>query len=464
MVAVNDNGVYVSPSDTSGVDNSGYTDIASGGSGGGGCCCCCCGIKEGGLVTMMAMGGGVYGMNSGGAIPARRQKTHFGTGGGAGCCCCDCYGGMSNDQVTSLINDQYNSDTNANQSYIPADAVDNGDGTYSVTDANGNKTTYDSTGATIGYENVNAGSSTLASGTPTNAQVNAANAKGAGAGCTSLLNSIKGLLGSSSVQNGLVGALLGGALTSSLGGGSSGAAPYKVCMAKLAAIPGACTNFGIGPARIVQACQYENRTNYTPNAQLMSNLGVTGYCAPYQAPTPVGGGVYQPIYQAHGGSTHAPHKVDVSELIPIYGHDEPQHKAQGGIAHYTFGTPVDPLQNLNHPVAGMKHGGDMPHTLHSHQTNPVRQGRIDFKAGSAVNGPGTGQSDDIPAFLADGEYVIDADTVAALGDGSNKAGSKMLDHMREQIRTHKRSAPVDKIPPKAKSPLEYMKGYKHGKA
>jgi hypothetical protein len=71
-------------------------------------------------------------------------------------------------------------------------------------------------------------------------------------------------------------------------------------------------------------------------------------------------------------------------------------------------------------------------------------------------------------MLADGEYVIDADTVAALGDGSSKAGAEVLDLFRENIRAHKRSAPTDKIPPKAKSPLEYLKtaqkpkGSKHG--
>ena len=77
--------------------------------------------------------------------------------------------------------------------------------------------------------------------------------------------------------------------------------------------------------------------------------------------------------------------------------------------------------------------------------------------GFAVGGAGTGQSDDIPTMLSDGEYVVDADTVAALGDGSSKAGAEALDKMREAIRTHKRSAPADKIPPKAKSPLEYLK-------
>ena len=74
-----------------------------------------------------------------------------------------------------------------------------------------------------------------------------------------------------------------------------------------------------------------------------------------------------------------------------------------------------------------------------------------------MKGNGEGQSDDIPAMLADGEYVFDADTVAALGNGSSDAGAEVLDKMRLALRKHKRSAPIDKIPPKAKSPLEYMK-------
>jgi hypothetical protein len=126
--------------------------------------------------------------------------------------------------------------------------------------------------------------------------------------------------------------------------------------------------------------------------------------------------------------------------------------------------------------------------------------------GYYAQGEGTGQSDDIPAMLHDGDYVIDADAVAALGDGSSKAGaqalsqfqskvphkmssggqavpakiadgeyvfpeafvtaigggdnkqgSKLLDAMREELRAHKRSAPTSKIPPKAKSPLDYLR-------
>ena len=55
---------------------------------------------------------------------------------------------------------------------------------------------------------------------------------------------------------------------------------------------------------------------------------------------------------------------------------------------------------------------------------------------------------------------MDADVVAALGDGNTDAGAAKLDAMRENIRKHKRSAPPSKIPPKAKPVKAYLKGAK----
>lgn len=124
--------------------------------------------------------------------------------------------------------------------------------------------------------------------------------------------------------------------------------------------------------------------------------------------------------------------------------------ADGGeVSYYTYGTMVDPRQVMQQ----MAQGGRPQSGLHV----PVVGGRHDYREGSRVSGHGDGQSDDIPAMLADGEYVFDADTVAQLGNGSTKAGSDLLDKFREEIRSHKRSAPVNKIPPPSKSPLTYLK-------
>jgi hypothetical protein len=77
----------------------------------------------------------------------------------------------------------------------------------------------------------------------------------------------------------------------------------------------------------------------------------------------------------------------------------------------------------------------------------------------AVDGPGTGRSDDIPAVLSDGEYVIDAETVALLGDGSSKAGAKKLDEMRVKVRKHKgRNLAKGKFSVNAKRPEKYLSG------
>lgn len=84
-------------------------------------------------------------------------------------------------------------------------------------------------------------------------------------------------------------------------------------------------------------------------------------------------------------------------------------------------------------------------------------GREDYKDGKHVAGEGDGQSDDIPAWLADGEYVLDAELVSALGNGSTKAGVELLDEFRRQIRAHKRGGSLNTIPPKSKSPLSYLR-------
>lgn len=78
-----------------------------------------------------------------------------------------------------------------------------------------------------------------------------------------------------------------------------------------------------------------------------------------------------------------------------------------------------------------------------------------------AQGGGDGRADTIHAKLSDGEYVMDAETVALLGNGSTKAGAAALDRMREEIRKQKGKALAKgKFSPNAMSPLAYMKGRK----
>lgn len=76
-----------------------------------------------------------------------------------------------------------------------------------------------------------------------------------------------------------------------------------------------------------------------------------------------------------------------------------------------------------------------------------------------ARGAGSGRADTIDARLSDGEYVMDAETVAMLGDGSTEEGARRLEAMRQNLRRHKgRALARGKFSPNAKSPLDYMKG------
>ena len=65
-----------------------------------------------------------------------------------------------------------------------------------------------------------------------------------------------------------------------------------------------------------------------------------------------------------------------------------------------------------------------------------------FAMGGLTQGPGDGMSDDIPttidneqpAALSDGEFVVPADVVSHLGNGSTEAGSKQLYAMMDEVR------------------------------
>jgi hypothetical protein len=90
---------------------------------------------------------------------------------------------------------------------------------------------------------------------------------------------------------------------------------------------------------------------------------------------------------------------------------------------------------------------------------PVAAAKGGHMRAFAVDGPGTGRSDSIPARLSDGEYVIDAETVALLGDGSGKAGAKKLDQFRVNLRKQKgANLAKGKFSTNARKPEAYLSG------
>lgn len=106
------------------------------------------------------------------------------------------------------------------------------------------------------------------------------------------------------------------------------------------------------------------------------------------------------------------------------------------------------------PTVQAARGGHMP---------GYEQGGLSA-ASRYVEGPGSGRDDKIPAMLSDGEYVMDAETVAMIGDGSNKTGAQRLDAMRESLRQHKGKALAKgKFSPDAKDPMHYLGGLNAGR-
>ena len=75
----------------------------------------------------------------------------------------------------------------------------------------------------------------------------------------------------------------------------------------------------------------------------------------------------------------------------------------------------------------------------------VQEGEYDNIGGKAegmIDGGGDGMSDSVPAtidgeqdlLISKDEYVIDAPTVAMIGNGSSDAGAEKLDNMRKEVR------------------------------
>jgi hypothetical protein len=122
-------------------------------------------------------------------------------------------------------------------------------------------------------------------------------------------------------------------------------------------------------------------------------------------------------------------------------------------------TPGLSKANINYILTGLP-GNLVGHAeggaIEGHNPEFYSEGGLSSMENRYVEGEGDGTSDSVPAMLANGEFVIPADVVASLGNGSNEAGASVLDQFLASIREHKHSKGKKGLPPESKGPLAYL--------
>ena len=113
-------------------------------------------------------------------------------------------------------------------------------------------------------------------------------------------------------------------------------------------------------------------------------------------------------------------------LFSKKGRDFFSDKSQGLIPMLMRGQRADGLSQGGTPRRYYQEGG-----LGAMMGNMMPSGDLDMRPGGEPVGPGTGTSDDIPAMLSDGEFVMTAKAVENAGGGDRELGSdRMMNMMR----------------------------------
>jgi hypothetical protein len=114
-----------------------------------------------------------------------------------------------------------------------------------------------------------------------------------------------------------------------------------------------------------------------------------------------------------------------------------------------YGAPLESLQSVRNRVRGYAEGGITDLSMAGGGAFDARtklpaydEPTEVYAKGGYLDGPGDGMSDSIPATiankqparLADGEFVVPADVVSHLGNGSTKAGAQRLYSMMDKVR------------------------------
>ena len=130
----------------------------------------------------------------------------------------------------------------------------------------------------------------------------------------------------------------------------------------------------------------------------------------------------------------------------------------GNVNHANlFGMRGAPLTNAPHLQTGGQPTNMQDRTLpEGHNPQFFSEGGLNSLDNKFVRGDGDGTSDSVPAMLANGEFVIPADVVSSLGNGSNESGAHVLDAFLKTVREHKQKHDAKHLPPDSKGPLAYL--------
>ena len=145
---------------------------------------------------------------------------------------------------------------------------------------------------------------------------------------------------------------------------------------------------------------------------------------------------------------------------------DPQSQGNFGqpLPQLTFDRSLNPEEepsDVDYYASYGQTGTESPGELNFYDYNTVPGGATggyyNRVGGHYYQGPGSGREDLIDAKLSDGEYVMDAETVSLLGDGSSAAGARRLDELRRNLRKHKaQQMSKGRFSRNAKPPHMYM--------
>jgi hypothetical protein len=183
---------------------------------------------------------------------------------------------------------------------------------------------------------------------------------------------------------------------------------------------------GVGIGSGLTAAMQAERDKYMPPG-MTPYTGILSKYDPYSAR-----GVQYPTQYAEGGITSLAMGGQPNQMYPMSQQEHTNFMDPSQL-------PANAMEVRNYEPATNPMTGNM--------TRPMAEGGITSlgsysDGGRLLRGPGDGMSDDIPARigkhqparLADGEFVIPADVVSHLGNGSTDAGAKHLYSMMNKVR------------------------------